>query len=160
MPRTCVLSLVILLVIVGTGLAVAQNPATAAELTASQILARNAESRGGLAAWRAVQSMAMSGRVEAGKGVDLPFRLELKRPRKMRLELDFKEETAVQIFDGAAGWKLRPFLGRRQTEAMSPEEPAFTFARPPTTPSSPPCPSSAAACLKTVRPASARIWPG
>ena len=44
----------------------------------------------------------------------LPFIMELKRPRKMRFELQFKGQTAVQVFDGANGWKLRPFLNRRK----------------------------------------------
>ena len=39
--------------------------------------------------------------------------MELKRPRKMRFELQFNGQTAVQVFDGANGWKLRSFLNRR-----------------------------------------------
>src|SRR5581483_4496979 len=44
------------------------------------------------------------------------------RPRKMRLELEFNGQTAVQVYDGANGWKLRPFLNRRQVEPFSEEE--------------------------------------
>ena len=40
----------------------------------------------------------------------------------MRVELVFANDTAVQVYDGANGWKLRPFLGRRQVEPYSPEE--------------------------------------
>jgi len=39
--------------------------------------------------------------------VQLPFVMELKRPRKMRFELQFSGQTAIQVFDGANGWKLR-----------------------------------------------------
>ncbi len=132
--------------------------ANPAERAAAPIAEKNADARGGLAAWRAVQSMSMSGQLEAGtprdqaklalsmlkptrelraeargalaKGreadaprpVRLPFVLELARPRKTRLEIRFQGQTAVQVFDGAAGWKLRPFLGRREVEPFSPDE--------------------------------------
>ncbi len=48
--------------------------------------------------------------------VYLPFLMELKRPRKMRFELQFNGQTAVQVFDGTNGWKLRPFLNRHVVE--------------------------------------------
>ncbi len=48
--------------------------------------------------------------------------MELKRPRKMRFELQFNGQTAVQVFDGAQGWKLRPFLGRRVVEPYTADE--------------------------------------
>jgi len=54
--------------------------------------------------------------------VELPFLMEFKRPRKMRVELQFKGETALQVFDGTNGWKLRPYLGRRVVESYTPEE--------------------------------------
>jgi hypothetical protein len=54
--------------------------------------------------------------------VQLPFLMELARPRKMRFELQFNGQTAVQVFDGASGWKLRPFLGRRVVEPYTADE--------------------------------------
>jgi outer membrane lipoprotein-sorting protein len=48
--------------------------------------------------------------------------MELKRPRKMRLELQFNGQTAIQVFDGTNGWKLRPFLNRHEVEPYTPEE--------------------------------------
>jgi outer membrane lipoprotein-sorting protein len=109
-------------------------------LTAAQIVEKNVAARGGLTAWRAVQSLSWKGTMGAGgtnyatinaKGqlktgereeVRLPFRMELKRPLKSRLELDFNGATAVQIFDGTKGWKLRPFLGRTSWDAYSADE--------------------------------------
>lgn len=40
----------------------------------------------------------------------------------MRLELQFNGQTAVQVYDGTNGWKLRPFLNRRDVEPFTPEE--------------------------------------
>lgn len=126
----------------GAGLASA-----AAKLTAEQVIEKNIAARGGLQAWRAVKALSMSGKMDAGgnesptrlavQGVktggvqlpkrpaeqtQLPFRLELKRERKSRLELDFRGETAVQVFDGTNGWKLRPFLNRHDVEPFTPDE--------------------------------------
>lgn len=43
----------------------------------------------------------------------------MKRARKSRLEIDFRGETAVQVFDGKHGWKLRPFLNRHEVESFT-----------------------------------------
>lgn len=58
----------------------------------------------------------------AEKQVQLPFVLELKRPDKSRIEITFAGEKAVQVFDGANGWMLRPFLNRDDWEPFSPEQ--------------------------------------
>jgi outer membrane lipoprotein-sorting protein len=117
-----------------------------AKLSAEQIAEKNIAARGGLQAWRAVQTISMSGRMQAGgnerasksapgvktggpqmpkrptEQAELPFRMELKRVRKSRLELDFHGQTAVQVYDGANGWKLRPYLNRHEVEPYTAEE--------------------------------------
>jgi len=120
---------------------VAAGPAAAAlpALSAQQIVDKNVAARGGLAAWRNVTTLVWTGKMTAGGSTyttvvsgrvqtkerpetELPFRLELKRPDKSRLELDFSGAKAVQLFDGTAGWKLRPYLGRSDPEPFSAEE--------------------------------------
>jgi outer membrane lipoprotein-sorting protein len=103
------------------GVAGAEAPGS---LTASQLVDRNVAAKGGLQAWRAVQTMTFSGKMDAGgkSKAQLPFVLEKKRPRKTRVELVFANDTAVQVYDGANGWKLRPYLGRSTVEPYSPEE--------------------------------------
>jgi len=54
--------------------------------------------------------------------VQLPFRLEMKRPRKSRFEIDFAGKTAVQVYDGQNGWKLRPYLNRDDVEPFTADE--------------------------------------
>ena len=129
-----------------------------ANLSAAQIIDKHVAARGGLAAWRAVQTLSVAGQMEAGSGdsaarskkiaregtgasvkgpgkatpevekpaepqqVQLPFRLEMKRPRKSRLEIDFAGKTAVQVYDGQNGWKLRPFLNRNDAEPFTAQE--------------------------------------
>jgi hypothetical protein len=122
--------------------------ASQAKLSAAAIVEKNVAARGGLQAWRGVQTMLMQGRLGAGgnrratipvpvpdqkssrqalptrpaEEVQLPFIMELKRPRKMRMELQFNGQTAIQVYDGANGWKLRPFLNRRVVEPYTTEE--------------------------------------
>jgi hypothetical protein len=59
---------------------------------------------------------------DAAKPVQLPFVMELKRPKKTRLEIKFQGQTAVQVYDGTRGFKLRPFLGRHEVEPYTGEE--------------------------------------
>jgi outer membrane lipoprotein-sorting protein len=102
----------------------AREPKAPATLSASQIVDKDVQARGGLQAWRAVQTISYSGKLEAGgqQNVQLPFLLELKRPRKARLEIEFQNDKAIQVYDGAKGWKLRPFLGRKDVESYSADE--------------------------------------
>lgn len=121
------------------GKAAAAAPALPA-MTAAQVVDRNVAARGGAAAWKAVQTISWVGKTGAGartyatvspKGqlqqkereeVQLPFKFYFKRPMKSRLELQFNGQTAVQVYDGTNGWKLRPYLGRNDWEAYTPEE--------------------------------------
>lgn len=121
-------------------------------LSAATIVDKNVAARGGLQAWRAVQTMSLAGKLTAGgnqravipvplpdsragkranrtafptrpvEEAQLPFLMELKRPRKMHLELQFNGQTALQVYDGANGWKLRPFLNRLEIEPYTAEE--------------------------------------
>jgi hypothetical protein len=96
----------------------------AAGLGVAQVVERNVAARGGLEAWRAVTSIRMTGQMDAG-GTDnarLPFEMTLARPNKSRLELKFQDKTALQIYDGTQGWKVRPFLNRAEVENFTPAE--------------------------------------
>lgn len=100
------------------------STAFAAERTAEQIVEKNAAARGGLAAWRAVNSMSLAGDMDAGgkTEVRLPYVMSLQRSHKSRLEIRFQDQASVQTFDGKAGWKYRPYLGRTEAEPLSPAE--------------------------------------
>lgn len=130
-----------------------------ANLSADQVVEKHVAARGGLQAWRAVQTLSVNGKLDAGYGdsaarsrrlaegglgasvkrahadtvvgaakdkpdqqVQLPFRLEMKRPHKSRLEIEFAGNTAVQVYDGANGWKLRPYLNRNDADPFTAEE--------------------------------------
>jgi hypothetical protein len=139
-------------------LVAADTKTSPAKLTAAQIVDKNIAARGGLQAWRAVQTMSWTGKMDAGGGdsiarsrraalgagrpnkmelmkketpenkdaadkqVQLPFVMEMKRPRKSRVEIEFAGKTAIQVYDGTNGWKLRPFLNRNDVEPFTADE--------------------------------------
>lgn len=145
-----------LIILISTAFALAlearpANSPTVPKLSATEIADKNVAARGGLQAWRAVETMTLKGKmgvggnqraslsppVEGGRNalnrlqglrprpaeeVQLPFVMDLARPRKARVELEFKGQTAIQVYDGANGWKLRPFLNRSEVENYSAEE--------------------------------------
>jgi outer membrane lipoprotein-sorting protein len=123
MLRKMVLPIIIVLLAVPL-VVVADSTTAPVDLTAAQIVERNISARGGLQAWRTVKTLSMSGKLDAGgkQKVQLPFVLEMERNRKTRLELQFNGQTAVQVYDGTNGWKLRPFLNRRDVEPYTPDE--------------------------------------
>jgi hypothetical protein len=88
----------------------ADEPSLATELTAAQIVANNVSARGGIDAWRKIDSMVWVGRVESADSAmpSTPFLLEQKRPNKSRFELKSMKQNTVRVFDGVRGWKLRP----------------------------------------------------
>jgi hypothetical protein len=98
--------------------------AAAAPLSAEQIVERSIAASGGAQAWRAVNTMVMSGQIEAGgkKNGTLPFVLTMMRPKKSRFEIRFEGQSAFQVYDGAQGWKVRPFLGRNEVGPYTPAE--------------------------------------
>jgi hypothetical protein len=104
--------------------AIDAQAAGAPTLSAEQVIERNIAARGGAAAWHSVQTLTMSGHMDIGgrKNMEVPFRSEMKRPRKLRFELDFNGQKAVQAYDGVHGWKIRPYLGRNDAEPYSSEE--------------------------------------
>lgn len=128
--------------------AAADSAQPRANLTASEVVSRNIAARGGLQAWKSIRTMSWTGKLGAGgnqrapipvpepgkKGaalptdprpkdeVQLPFVMDMARPRKVRFELQFKGQNAVQIYDGANGWKLRPYLNRLEVEPFTADE--------------------------------------
>lgn len=112
------------LIVLGCVAAWAVSAAAASDLSVAQIVDKNIAARGGLQAWRAVTSLTYSGEMDAGgkENAKLPFVWSMKRPHKSRLEMKFQGQTAVQVYDGKQGWKVRPFLNRNDVEPYSAAE--------------------------------------
>jgi hypothetical protein len=121
---------------------------SSANLSAAQIAEKSVQARGGLQAWRAVQAISFVGKMGAGgnrqtplpvtlpeaktkklpvparlsEEAQLPFKMLMRRPRQVRIEIQFNGQTAVQVFDGVQGWKMRPFLNRHDVEPFTADE--------------------------------------
>ena len=91
---------------------------SAADLTVDQILAKNAEAKGGLDKLRAVQSIRFAGKINLG-GLEAPVTLVKKRPEQMRIDFTVQGMTGTQAYDGKGGWMVMPFMGKKDAEAMS-----------------------------------------
>jgi hypothetical protein len=99
--------------------------------TAAEVIERNVAARGGLEAWRRVQTMVWLGHLERTTqgGRAVPFVMQLQRPNLTRFELKEQFNQFTRIFDGEHGWKVRPGAdGRPETQPFTPEEAAFARA--------------------------------
>lgn len=86
------------------------------------LIARNIAARGGANVWREVSTLRLSGQMELGKDMHVPYVMEQKRPGKMCLEFLFNKQTAIQCVNGQSGWKVLPFQGRNAPEPMTKSE--------------------------------------
>lgn len=89
--------------------AVLAKPVKPAALGAEEIVARNVVARGGLEAWRNVDTMIWAGRLESDTAPtpSMAFTLQQARPNKTRFEVSGIGFRAMRIFDGARGYKVR-----------------------------------------------------
>jgi hypothetical protein len=106
--------------IVGIGLA-ALVAVPAAAQTVDEIIAKNNDAKGGLAKQRAVQSVRMTGRMTVGPGIEAPIVVEMKRPKRVRIDVAIQGMTITQAYDGASGWMLNPLTGRTDPEVLPAE---------------------------------------
>jgi outer membrane lipoprotein-sorting protein len=96
--------------------------ATAPLPSVDEIIAKHVAARGGMDKLKAVQSVRLSGRMTMGQGIEAPVSVEVKRPKQMRMEMQFQGLTAVQAYDGTSGWMIMPFGGRTDAQPMSPDD--------------------------------------
>lgn len=93
--------------------------------TVDDLVARNIEARGGLAALRAVQSVKASGQLNFSQGdfsIDLSYASLQERGAGIRSEAGLQGLTQVTAYDGSAAWRIDPFQGRRDPERLSDED--------------------------------------
>lgn len=105
-------------------------PPTGTTLSAAQIIEKNVAARGGLEAWRRVETMGWTGHVQGATegGLPMPFVMQLQRPNRTRFDISTIDKRFTRIFDGANGWRVRPGgSGLPELKAFSKEE--ITFAR-------------------------------
>lgn len=96
--------------------------AAASAQTADELIEKNLQASGGKEKIEAVKSVRMSGKMVIPQGMEIPVTVEFKDPDKLRSEATLQGMTMVQAFDGKSGWKIEPFMGKKDPESMSEEE--------------------------------------
>jgi hypothetical protein len=98
--------------------------ARVAKISAADVVARNVAARGGLDAWRKVETMVWIGHIQSAHAPvpSMAFELEQKRPNKTRLQILALGDRSVRAFDGVRGWKVRPVRGKPDVEPYTPQE--------------------------------------
>lgn len=92
-------------------------------LTVDALVAKNIEAKGGIDALRAVQSLRLTGKMLVNQGqIEFAYAQTKKRPGQVRTEATLQGMILVQAYDGAEGWKISPFQGRKDPEKMSADD--------------------------------------
>jgi hypothetical protein len=90
--------------------------------TADDIIARYVKTIGGEDKLKALNTLRRTGRFVGGGGFEAVVVQDNKRPNKVREEFTLQGMTAINAWDGKTGWKIDPFGGKKDPEALSEEE--------------------------------------
>lgn len=90
--------------------------------TAEEIVARYLKTVGGMEKIQAIKSLRRTGKFTGGGGFEAKIVEENKRPNMVRQEFSLQGMTGVNAYDGRAGWKIEPWGGKKDPEALGEEE--------------------------------------
>jgi hypothetical protein len=100
------------------GIAVA---AIAPAQTAEELVAKNMQAHGGIEKIKALRSLRMTGTLQTGN-----LRMQLTRdteaPNLLRQAVTMQGMTMIKAYDGATGWQISPFGGRKDPELLGQDE--------------------------------------
>jgi len=89
--------------------------------TADEIIQKNIAARGGLEKLKAVTSVRQTLAIEQ-MGFKATATDERKRPNFTRTSFTIQGMTAVSAYDGASGWRISPFQGKKDPELIGEDE--------------------------------------
>ena len=90
--------------------------------TADDIVSKYIKTIGGMEKIDAVKSLRRSGKFTGGGGFEAVVVQENKRPNSVREEFSIQGMTGINAYDGKNGWKIEPWQGKRDPEALGEEE--------------------------------------
>jgi outer membrane lipoprotein-sorting protein len=90
--------------------------------TADEIVAKYLQNMGGRDKVAAIQTVRSTGTFNGGGGFEATVIDESKRPNKVRHEFLIQGFTAVNAYDGKNGWRINPFGGKKDPEAMGEDQ--------------------------------------
>jgi hypothetical protein len=92
--------------------------ASATSQTADEIINKYVKTVGGMEKIQAVKSIRRTGKVIAGGGFEIPLVEENKRPNLVRQDITIQGLVGTSAYDGKTGWKVQPWQGKKDAEAM------------------------------------------
>ena len=108
--------------VLSTLAAVALFASPLAAQSADSIIARYLRTIGGMDHIQAVQTLRRVGKVTSGGGFEATMVQENKRPNKVREDFTIVGMTQITAYDGQSGWKISPFQGKKDAEALGEDE--------------------------------------
>jgi hypothetical protein len=91
--------------------------------TLDNLVAKNVQARGGIAALHAMHSLTLRGKLLVNDDqFELGFVQTVERPANIRVEASIQGMTQVQAYNGTIGWQINPFQGRKDPERMSADD--------------------------------------
>jgi hypothetical protein len=89
--------------------------------TADELIAKNIQAKGGMEKIKAIKTIRMTGKFEVN-GFTAAVMEENQRPNLVRETFTLQGMTAVQAYDGSAGWQIQPFGGKKTPELMGEDD--------------------------------------
>ena len=89
--------------------------------TAADLVAKNLEARGGMEKIKAIKSLRMAGKIQQG-GFMAQIVKTSKAPNLLRQDVTIQGMTQIQAYDGASGWQISPFGGRKDPELLGEDD--------------------------------------
>jgi hypothetical protein len=102
--------------------AAALGAQSAAPPTADEIIARYIKTAGGIDKIEAIRTLRRVGKFSTDDGFEAVVVQENSRPNLVREEFSVQGMTGINAYDGANGWKIDPFQGKKDAESLSDEE--------------------------------------
>jgi hypothetical protein len=90
--------------------------------TADELVNKNIQAKGGIDKIKAIKSVRITGKLNAGGGFTAATVQENERPNLVRETFSLQGMTAVTAYDGATGWHIQPFGGHKDPELIGEDE--------------------------------------
>src|SRR6202521_3145854 len=94
----------------------------ASSQTADELISKNIQAKGGMDAIKAIKTIRMAGRLDAGGGFTGRVGQENMRPNLLRETFSLQGMTAVQAYDGSTAWQIQPFGGHKDPQLMGEDD--------------------------------------
>lgn len=89
--------------------------------TADDLVAKNIQAKGGIEKIKAIHSLRTTGKLQAGSQM-LLVQSDTMAPNLVRQMVTIQGMTQIQAFDGARGWQISPFQGRKDPEGLGEDD--------------------------------------